>query len=1271
MKEEESVNAFVHLYPGHPSAEMMKSSKNTYTLPTATSHQICNMIPVLTKPATPNKMATVTSLALEESSRSGGQPKTNAAKASKAGKAMDIKAAAAVKTAGPGSDDDSIGELMHADSFSPITVQSPRGKGKGAVSKNGKAAKGNAATGKKADSKTNVGKQARPTAGRFSPVGLANEDEIGPPSSRPNSANFRISTDLTLTNMRSFVPLDPVCPVYFACLNQFEHPDVKRLSTVLIRENEKALNECKAQYCLFTIMRYKNMRALGAMVLQIITHTVYTQDELSMLCRQTFTRQELAHKYMVVYKYPDCILDLLEICFSPVAPPIIEPQRGYNLPMIRMKCNITRELIPVIDALRVIVLKCNEDIEWVRPILWTEDDETIRQETLVKRLTEYQELATTGRSLAAARLKLEAKKLRFELLPVEVQNRIIKRRKAIQKSKENKAERMWFMKQAQYRHWGSRESMIWIADAVTASYRDAYVHAKKHGKFVRPTADVLNRKAQENAARIAKMMSGKLGGIGLGEDGGGGLGLSNLNLSGKSSFDVSMRLDSPTPTNASTSLRFASSKTSMAGASTKTVNYSVASSSIKTQASETTVGSGNTNGNILASQLPSITLPTTVANSKLTEKEEKKKLAQRNLQFLYQRLSTLLDPVQESIEKILLHGGYMFHGRKQLPTPYETDIDQDNLYRETGVRSARNICNRLSNRLLYWEIMNARKKADSRLNHSTLATQISEEALRTKKMLVAAEVISKNLPGLRQGILEFAKETDIHDRSWAKRQVLSVCLAIVEKFENTEWIRKKGEMLASAKINALYRQWKTRRLVSSVWIKAELTLKEQLAAEKEVWQKKVASGEIAIEIPDFDVDTQQQVVEDDELNALEPVEVIDCVSTESTIDITVAMNLGASRFSSNPHNRQYATCVGCVLVQPPFLPDVVHTELSMILNDHNRAVGICNVGIVGHVDERKSSVSLLSSQQFPTLAAKKTTLLDQSTVLGRGSGLPSISHAASIKVPIRSSALTAKDFDLSNPDGREDMAHDPTFPKQKIADLLGEGHGELVLILYEARQLTDVKEVFRRYLPVDASQTNSRAASAREGPSRPGSATSGRRPSGFGPGPGALLTAVNGSDNGTASKSSFVVQSPLPINSFVSLSPVNGSTSPVGLGAMKSSGAFSPFKQFADLPALLPVQVTFLGPKQDDEAVTRANLKARMNAIQSGLPMPEPILSNIDLLSLRLTEGLRPYANYRVRVLMSDIYTPRIESQRNNFDIYALVKVSIEYSCLQLFFIVA
>ena len=69
------------------------------------------------------------------------------------------------------------------------------------------------------------------------------------------------------------------------------------------------------------------------------------------------------------------------------------------------------------------------------------------------------------------------------------------------------------------------------------------------------------------------------------------------------------------------------------------------------------------------------------------------------------------------------------------------------------------------------EVFQARQKTDSRLNHSTLATRVTEETLHTKKVLTAADIVAKNLTGLRTGVLEFAKDMEISDRMWAKRIV--------------------------------------------------------------------------------------------------------------------------------------------------------------------------------------------------------------------------------------------------------------------------------------------------------------------------------------------------------------------------------------------------------------------------------------------------------------------------------------------------------------------
>jgi hypothetical protein len=1034
---------------------------------------------------------------------------------------------------------------------------------------------------------------------------------------------------------------------------------------------------------------------MGAMILQMLTHTVYTHDELQNFYKMhSMTRDEIAHKtHLLVYKYPPVLLDILEICLSPVESPVIEPQKGYNTPHIRMKCPISRLLLGAMDELRQIVLKYNEDIEWVRPVQWTDEDEFNRREMVTEKLHAARELAISGKALsvlmmcglcdlyivakillgrnkAIARLMLEAKKTRFELLPQEVQIRIIKRRKAIAKSKENKAERRWFIKQAQFRHWKAREMTIWIADALTSSYRDAYIAAKKQGKFVRPTAEVMNRKQQEQANRLARLLSDKQAEMFAATV--------NSHVSANSTRAEKAGPGFSTKTDAMASGR--TSPGSMASTKSLATNtlFNMSGKSLDSlDAGSSTKSAGS--------------VPSTAAS----EKEEKKVMARRNLQFLFQRIQTLMDPPQEWIEKILLNAGHMFHGRKAFPTPYETDIDQDNLYKEVGLQCAKCIVARLAasssgHRGLYAELINARRKADSRLNHSTLATQISEEALRLKKLLVSAELVAKNLPVLRQGVLDYSKETDIHDRNWAKRQVMSVSMAIVEKFENTEWIRHKGEMLASAKINALYRQWKTRKLVTNVWVKADLALKDQLAQEKEEWQRKIASGEISIEIPDFEKDAQQAAEEDEEMNNLEPVQVTDCTATEDSIEVLVTVDLGVSRFGKLMSTRQHATCVGCVLVQPPWLPDVVSNEIQIVIpKEHKDTALPHHAGSASDGSASKGSASALTAtQQLRRNAAGQLPNINQISghVAAVGPPQPDYRRASQaghhghhVHVPSKP-PLTAKDFeinpsDLSSIDA--DSTSDISFDAKKTVDILSEGHGELVLILYDARQLTDVKDAFRKYLPAQPT------GSGPEGSGRSGSVTGSRRGSGFLPRP---PSSPGGAFSGSYSPSG----SPGPGDSpgHVSVSPAGNSSRPGSLanlaagGGGAGGGRFSPgggaVAPKPDISNIFPVEISWLGPKQDEELM-KQYMKERMIAIQTGAPMPDPPVSDVDVMRLLVRPNggmtglpgsaqytadakknviIRPFANYRVRVIMSDIFLPRIESQRNNFDVYAFVKVS-------------
>jgi hypothetical protein len=62
-----------------------------------------------------------------------------------------------------------------------------------------------------------------------------------------------------------------------------------------------------------------------------------------------------------------------------------------------------------------------------------------------------------------------------------------------------------------------------------------------------------------------------------------------------------------------------------------------------------------------------------------------------------ERLKLLLDPLQDCIEKILVRYGYLYHGRKAMPTPYEVNLDQENAHKATSTNIAKIIYKRIKN----------------------------------------------------------------------------------------------------------------------------------------------------------------------------------------------------------------------------------------------------------------------------------------------------------------------------------------------------------------------------------------------------------------------------------------------------------------------------------------------------------------------------------------------------------------------------------------------
>ncbi len=65
--------------------------------------------------------------------------------------------------------------------------------------------------------------------------------------------------------------------------------------------------------------------------------------------------------------------------------------------------------------------------------------------------------------------------------------------------------------------------------------------------------------------------------------------------------------------------------------------------------------------------------------------------------FQEQRLKELLDPIQPVLEKILIRYGYPYHGRKLQPSPYETDLDQENVFRALSSALPKILLRRLDN----------------------------------------------------------------------------------------------------------------------------------------------------------------------------------------------------------------------------------------------------------------------------------------------------------------------------------------------------------------------------------------------------------------------------------------------------------------------------------------------------------------------------------------------------------------------------------------------
>ena len=88
---------------------------------------------------------------------------------------------------------------------------------------------------------------------------------------------------------------------------------------VYYSEYDKGLLECKAQYVVFALSVQRNLRDLGILILELLSHSSYESREsdiMDELLNNEISQAELVAQYPFLLKYHPCISKLLGQCFT-------------------------------------------------------------------------------------------------------------------------------------------------------------------------------------------------------------------------------------------------------------------------------------------------------------------------------------------------------------------------------------------------------------------------------------------------------------------------------------------------------------------------------------------------------------------------------------------------------------------------------------------------------------------------------------------------------------------------------------------------------------------------------------------------------------------------------------------------------------------------------------------------------------------------------------------------------------------------------------------
>lgn len=627
---------------------------------------------------------------------------------------------------------------------------------------------------------------------------------------------------------------------------------------------------------------YHDLRCLGVILVQCYLRSTLNTTQLTVMLQPKFTHEDLLQQYDLS-RFSKGLQNLISFCFCPCPADVLTESPDDLLPDIRtIKLPVINKEETYLRILRqeyrILGTVDRDDLPHEEEaVVWTDRDERKFREKEAMRHAELENKALIGRDISRARVMAHKKQIWFDMLPEEMQRKIIHKRKARKLSRKHSVERMRLIHYAGFHRWRRSELRRWIVEGITAVVKKFY-YLKKSG--VRMSLDDKHNYAR--TAGVVEYCSRQLNNV-----------IESAKLSGSTE---SLSAD--------------------AGKKDKKDKRAVAAvmKANVTDEEEQVSRPGTAGSDSYESR------PSSQGNSRpgTSSTDNGRPLPSS---FASQPKSAVDVPTADI-------------GKKSLPVSH---VEEERRYLEGLSFFSKSYATLILSYLegtpglfLYHKINMALMETNDILENSAIARLLPAEQFREKMLLTATKIMCK-WEIFAGCATQLSNIINLKETTWKSDTIVCVCYGMILKFTEEEDLRHKGSALAASRISALARGVSVRSKIRKIWEEADGEVKkmeehnakmEQERAAKVSWlSKKLGRSTSNAGDRDEGGAEGRQDAEERETTSWASVQVSRTTNIGCDLLVSLKIPQDTRKFPSAKTIARNVKCLGRILKQPERIPE--------------------------------------------------------------------------------------------------------------------------------------------------------------------------------------------------------------------------------------------------------------------------------------------------------------------------------------------------------------